>query len=178
MILELCYYANPILRKRALPIKKVTDEIREFANDMIETMDEYKGIGLAANQVGKAIRMFVVRKEKTLPDGKMGVGDAKVYINPVLSEPGEEHDTLLEGCLSFPGIQVEVERPLAITVEALDLEGNKFKEVITGYDARVIMHENDHLNGTFFIDRCSKEEKQRVEEEVRQVKKKYKETYS
>ena len=118
-----------------------------------------------SDQVGKAIRMFVVRKEKTLPDGKMGVGDAKVYINPVLSEPGEEHDTLLEGCLSFPGIQVEVERPLAITVEALDLEGNKFKEVITGYDARVIMHENDHLNGTFFIDRCSKEEKQRVEEE-------------
>lgn len=174
MLLPMHYYGDPVLRKQCAKIKEVTPEIRKLAEDMIETMDAYRGIGLAANQVGKLIRIFVLREEKIAPNGDYMLGDAKVYINPVLTSPSQDTEVMFEGCISFPGMHLEVERPLGITVEAFDINGQTFREEIRGYMSRVIMHENDHINGTLFIDRCSKEERQRVEPILRKIKDKYK----
>lgn len=177
MTLQMRFYADPVLRKQCALIKEITPEIREYAEALLKTMDVHNGIGLASNQVGKLLRIFVVRKEKTLPNGEFALGDPKFYINPKLSNPSEETEVMMEGCLSFPGLHVEVERPLKITVEYMNLEGELLVEEVSGYDARVIMHENDHLNGTLFIDRCSKEERKRIEPLLKQLKKKYKHTY-
>ena len=177
MILRLRFYADPVLRKQASIIKEVTDEIRELVKDMIETMDSYNAIGLAANQVGVLKRIFVTRKEIILPDGTFALGKETVYINPVLSDPSVDQEVMLEGCLSFPKLHVDVSRPIKITVEALDLDGKPFKEVLQGFDARAVMHENDHLNGTFHIDRCSKEDRKNLDPFLRSLKEKYKHTY-
>ncbi len=165
------YYGDPILRKQAAKIKEVTPEIRQLAQDMIETMDAYKGIGLAANQIGKLLRIFVIRIEEMKEDGEFVPGEAKVYINPRLSHPAKETNSFLEGCLSFPGIHIEVNRPNRILVEAMNLEGRVFSEELDGFNARVVMHENDHINGTLYIDRCSKEERKRIEPKLRELKK-------
>ncbi len=173
MKLPITYYGSPILRKKAVPIEAVTDEIRALARDMIETMDVSNGIGLAAPQIGKSIRLFVLRNYVQLPDGTVGFSDPKYYINPKLSNVSQQVVMGEEGCLSIPGIHEEVERPISVTVEALDLDGNPFTEDLRGIDARVVFHEHDHINGVLFIDRLDPEAKQRVEPLLREIKKKF-----
>ena len=174
MILPLCYYGNEILRMRAKPIEKITDEIRQLVLDMIETMDSSQGIGLAAPQVGHSIRLFVLRNYLEAPDDEILLSDPHVYINPKLSNPSLKKASDTEGCLSLPGIRSEVERPLKIKVEAMDLEGNLFVEEVEGYNARVRMHENDHLNGVLFVDRLNLRHKKKVDPLLKQIEAKYK----
>jgi peptide deformylase len=172
MILPLKYYGDSVLRKKCLPIQKITEEIRQFAFDLIETMDKaHNGIGLAASQVGKLIRMFVIREPSIGAQGDLEFGDPVVYINPVLSEPSENEIILLEGCLSFPKFHVNVARPEKIHVEYTDLEGNRHEEEAVGFKARMIMHENDHLNGVLFIDRMDPAERKLVEPILSRLKK-------
>jgi peptide deformylase len=173
MILELCYYNNPVLRKKCKPIDEITDEIRQLAQDMIETMDAANGIGLAAPQIGKSIAMFVMREDKYDEKGNLVLGDPLVFINPKLSKPSNEKNTLTEGCLSLPKLHLEIERPNSIFVEALDLDGNIFKKEVEDFFARVIMHENDHLNGVLFIDRISDEKKEEISSVLKEIKQKY-----
>lgn len=173
MLLKIYYYGHPILRKRCEPVKEITDEIRKLAHDMIETMDKNDGIGLAAPQVGHSIRMFVLRNYVFTEEGHWTLSEPKVYINPKLSKPSEHVISDTEGCLSFPGIRVHVSRPDKIVIEAMDLDGKTFVEELEGYNARVRMHENDHINGVLFIDRIEAHEKKKIDPALKAIKKKY-----
>ncbi len=172
MKLPICLYGNPILRKKGESIKEITDEIRQLAHDMVETMDAAKGIGLAAPQVGRSLRLFVLRRYVDGPDGKWTVSDPIVYINPKILAVSEEVWESEEGCLSIPKIRLNVERPFKIKVESTRLDGSHVIEEIEGMNARVILHENDHINGVLFIDRVPKKLLQLVEPKLREIKKK------
>ena len=136
---------DDILRKKARPVKEITERIKELAQDMIETMYENNGVGLAAPQVGVLRRIFVV-----------DIGDGEgptVFINPELTEQsGEQYG--VEGCLSVPGKQGDVLRPYRIHVKAMDLEGQEFEVEAEEFFARAICHEYDHLEGVLYIDKA------------------------
>lgn len=152
-ILPLAYYGEPVLRKKAERIEEITPEIRLLAQEMIETMDAFDGAGLAAPQVHHAIRLFVMRVPQEPHADPKEVGAVKVFINPKLSSPSEEMAKGVEGCLSIPTLQGDVKRPKEITVEYTDLDGKQITRRVKGWEARVIMHETDHLNGVLYIDR-------------------------
>lgn len=173
MILKIYYYGDPILRKHCEPITEITDEIRKLASDMIETMDKNDGIGLAAPQVGRTLRMFVLRNYIYQEDGHWTLSEPKVYINPKLSSPSDHTISDVEGCLSLPGLRLDVDRPGKVTIEAMDLDGNVFVEGLEGYNARVRMHENDHINGVLFIDRVDVNTRKKIDPILKAIKKKY-----
>ncbi len=173
MLLKIYYYGHPILRKRCEPITEITDEIRKLAKDMIETMDKNNGAGLAAPQVGRSIRLFVLRHYIFTEDGHWTLSEPQVYINPKFSSPSEDLVSDTEACISLPGLRLHVVRPEKITVEALDLDGNTFVEHLDGYNARLRMHENDHINGVLFIDRLDVSTRKKIESELKAIKKKY-----
>lgn len=173
MILDLRYYGDPILRQKAKPVEKITDEIRQLVNDMIETMRHHNGIGLAAPQVGRLVRIFVSPIEYEDEKGELHLGEPRVYINPTLINPSEALVERSEGCLSIPKLYVAVARPLSVEVEAMDLEGKLFRRECYGYLARNMMHENDHLNGVLFIDRVKGKRRTELEPALRQIKQQY-----
>ncbi len=173
MLLKIHYYGDPVLRKHCEPIREITDEIRQLAKDMIETMDKNDGIGLAAPQVGHPIRLFVLRNYVLTEEGHWTLSEPKVYINPKLLNPSEDLVSDTEGCLSFPGLRFHVVRPNKITVEAMDLEGKTFVEELEGYNARVRMHENDHINGVLYIDRIDPNQRKKLDPILKEIKKKY-----
>lgn len=173
MLLKIYYYGHPVLRKHCVPIEEISAEIIKLAQDMVETMDQTNGIGLAAPQVGHPIRMFVCRNYIFGEDGNWTLSEPKVYINPKLSSPGDRLLMDREGCLSFPKMQLDIERPDSITIEALDIHGNVFREEVEGYNARVRMHENDHINGVLFIDRVDANTRKKIAPYLREIKKKY-----
>lgn len=173
MLLKIYYYGHPVLRKHCEPIEEITDEIRKLSYDMIETMDKSDGVGLAAPQVGHSVRLFVLRNYIYHEDGHWTLSEPKAYINPKLSNPSSHLVSETEGCLSFPGLRFHVERPDKITVEAIDLEGKTFVEELEGYNARVRMHENDHINGVLFIDRVDVNVRKQIDPILKELKKKY-----
>jgi peptide deformylase len=173
MQLKIYHYNHPILRKRCEPVLEITDEIRKLVADMIETMDQNDGVGLAAPQVGHSIRLFVIRTYIYDAEHGWSLSEPTVYINPKLSQPGQQLLRDSEGCLSFPGLRLEVVRPDRITVEAMDLEGRTFVEEYEGYNARVRMHENDHINGVLYIDRVDAHTRREIEPHLRSLKKKF-----
>lgn len=139
---------DPILRKKSKEVRKITKKVKVLVQDMIETMYEANGVGLAAPQVGMLKRIFVI-------DIYDETG-AKVFINPeIVSTDGEEVDE--EGCLSLPGRNGLVKRPRKVTVKYLDLDGKENTLEAEGLLARAICHEYDHLNGTLYIDKMIKE---------------------
>jgi len=139
---------SPILRQRAEPVPGVDDAVRRLIDDLFETMYAAKGVGLAANQVGIAQRVAVVDTGGETPD-------PLVLVNPAIVQRGEETETAEEGCLSIPEIFGDVERPVAIVVEATDRTGTPFRLEASGYRARAIQHEIDHLDGVLFLDHLS-----------------------
>ncbi len=174
MNLPLCFYGNPILRKKAEPIVEITDEIRHLAQEMVETMDSNNGIGLAAPQIGHSIRLFVLRRYLHATDDKWILSaDPVVYINPKIVSHSTEIWITDEGCLSIPKIYLPVERPIKIKVESIRLDGTHVIEELEGMNARVILHENDHINGVLFIDRVEKKFLHDVEDKLRALKLKH-----
>jgi peptide deformylase len=183
MILEVVKYGHPTLRQKGARIEKVTLEIKKLAADMFETMHTNHGIGLAAQQVGKALQLavFDVREAKDRPswlelDGK----PAPVYdfmplvlINPEIKPGGEPVDGG-EGCLSFPEIFAEITRPESVDVKALNEKGKPVEFRCGGLLARAIQHEVDHLNGILFIDRMSKKTKEELQPELDELQAKTK----
>lgn len=165
------YYGDPILRQKAKQIVEIDDEVRQAVEDLIDSMQGKPGWGLSAPQIGYSLRIFVT----TVPDARDEIaehfGPLRVFINPVLSEPSRETRTHQEGCFSLPGVYPEVTRPAGITIEAMDLQGNSFKKELWGWQARVIMHENDHLNGVLSVDRASIHERRKLEQKLREIKK-------
>lgn len=174
MKLPLRYFGDSVLRSKAKTIEKITDEIKQLAQDMVETMIEKNGVGLAGPQVGKLLRIFVFRDEWVDDEGKYHLGAPEVVINPTLSNPSQETDEMLEGCLSIPGIHVSVKRPKKIRIRYQNLEGEWIEKDLEGFIARVSMHENDHLNGVLHIDRASPKDRKTLDSELQKLKKKYK----
>ena len=135
---------DPILRKTCREVPEVTDRIRETLKDMLETMRAECGVGIAASQVGIMRRMFVA---EPAPD------EVYYMINPeILEAEGSQEDS--EGCLSVPGYIGIVERPQKIKIKALDFDGNERVYDFEDFHARVMCHENDHLNGILFKDKA------------------------
>ena len=137
---------SPVLRQRAPEVVRVDDEVRQLVDDLFETMHAAKGVGLAAPQVGVSQRVAVV-------DVGEDLGPPLVLINPRIVESSAELETAEEGCLSIPDIFGDVERPLSVVLEALDRDGKQYRVSTTGYRARAIQHEIDHLDGILFLDR-------------------------
>ncbi|MCS7265525.1 MAG: peptide deformylase [Armatimonadetes bacterium] len=134
---------NPILRQKAQPVSKITKSEQNLIDDMVETMEENEGVGLAANQIAVPKRIFVARWE----------GETFAIINPVIDWKGKEMVKGMEGCLSIPGIQAEVNRHLKIRVKGLDRNGKPIVLEPEGWLARIFQHEIDHLDGILIIDR-------------------------
>ena len=173
MKLPLVYYGDSILRKKTKPIEKITDEIRQLVKDMEETAHVEDGVGLAAPQVGHSLSLFITLIPKVVNDKVVEPGKLRVFINPKILSFSEETWICQEGCLSIPEFWDEVERPLSVKIQAMDLEGKLFEEEFTEFDAHVIMHENDHLNGVLFIDRLPQKRKKEIDGILRNIKKKY-----
>ncbi|MDP1880686.1 MAG: peptide deformylase [Parachlamydiaceae bacterium] len=161
-LLPLAYYGETILRMKADPINEITHDIKKLIDEMIETMDACDGIGLAAPQIHHSIRLFVIRKPIEKDQKPFENGEVKVFINPQLSLPSIETWMASEGCLSIPTIRAVVERPKEITVEYMTIEGKIITERVSGWEARVIMHEYDHIEGILFIDRLNPEEQAKL----------------
>lgn len=147
---DVIIYGHPTLRRRAVEVKEFDDGLREFAREMFATMEDYEGIGLAANQVDRAIRLIVVG----VPDDERESIHYMAAVNPVIKESSGSFD-FEEGCLSIPDIRETVTRPDSITLEYDTLEGEHKTLKATGMLARVLQHEIDHINGILFIDHLS-----------------------
>lgn len=173
MSLELVYYNDPVLRKRAEPVKRVTAEVVALAKGMVEVMQRSNGLGLAAPQVGHSLRIFVMALEREEEDGTLVLGEPRTFINPELSHLSEVTVEATEGCLSIPGLRAPVVRPLSLVVEALDLQGERFRLEATGYVARCVLHETDHLNGVLFIDYLKGKRRAALEPTLMQIDQRY-----
>jgi len=146
---------DPILHRKAKTVSRFDAELQTLIGDMIETMREAPGVGLAAPQVGVSERVIVVEYTE---DEEEEHARKKLYvmINPEIKETSEETETAIEGCLSVPGWQGEVERFLAVTVKGQNRQGKPMKVKAKGWLARIFQHEIDHVNGIVFTDRATK----------------------
>jgi peptide deformylase len=146
VIRTILHYPDPRLREKGRKVEAVTDEVKKLVDDMAETMYAAPGVGLAATQIGEAVQLFVV---DTAEDGEPS--DFRVFINPEILER-EGDITWNEGCLSFPGVNEEIERAAKVRVRAMDREGKSFELEAEGLLAVAIQHEYDHLQGVLMID--------------------------
>ena len=149
---EVLQFPDPRLKKKSEPVGEITDEIRALAQDMIEVMYDEPGIGLAAPQVGEAVRMIVMDTEWTEEGAER---DPLVMINPEIVER-DGKAVSHEGCLSVPDFTADVERAERVRVRGTDLDGNPIEEEAEGLRAFCFQHEIDHLDGVLFIDRISR----------------------
>ena len=176
MILEIVKYGNPVLRQKGAKIESITPEIKKLIADMFETMEANHGVGLAAQQIGRALQLTVIdvrgaQKERpsTLElDGKPAdISEIMplVLINPLVT-PVNDKAKGSEGCLSFPEIFGEINRPESVDVTALNEKGKPISFRCGGLLARAVQHETDHLNGILFIDRMDKKVKEEIQPEL------------
>jgi peptide deformylase len=148
-VLEIRIYGDPVLRKTGEAVRTFDKELRRFADEMIATMREKDGVGLAATQVGRSLQLAVI-------DITRGENDPLVLINPVITFSSRELIEEEEGCLSIPTIRLQVKRHAIVSVKAHDIDGKEYTiEQSAGLMARALQHEIDHLNGIFFIDHVS-----------------------
>ncbi len=166
--MEVVYYPDPVLRRGGKPIPAIDEQLRATASEMLEVMYRYRGVGLAAPQVGLELDLMVLN-----PSGdKKDKDEEMVLVNPkIVERKGSEFGE--EGCLSFPGIYADVERNLEITVEYQDLEGETKKIHFDDFLARIIQHELDHLTGVLFVDRVSSVEKLRIRGKLQELEQKF-----
>ncbi len=160
--LEILEFPDPRLRTVAKPVEKVDDELRKLIDDMIETMYDASGIGLAATQVNVHKRLLVMdlSEERNEP---------KVYINPQITPLTDELAPYEEGCLSVPGFYEKVERPSRVRINALDRNGEPFEIETDGLLATCIQHEIDHLDGKLFVDYVSRLKRDRIKKKLQKV---------
>jgi peptide deformylase len=154
-MLRVCKIGEEVLRQKATPIESVTDEIKQLAKEMLETMKEENGVGLAAPQVGKSIRMFVVNADDDVD---------RTFINPQIVKMSSDLVDYEEGCLSIPSFYENIKRPSQVTIQFTNENGEKQVLDADGLLARVIQHENDHLDGILYVDHGDAEFKKNVEE--------------
>lgn len=155
MIYPIVAYGDPVLRQRGADIEKGSMDVKQLAEDMFETMYAASGVGLAAPQIGKSLRMFVVDGEEMEIEDEDMSGFKKVFINPTISEEDGDEWAFEEGCLSIPHIREDVYRPEQITIHYFDELWQEHTETFEGVKARVIQHEYDHIEGILFTDHLS-----------------------
>ncbi len=155
---EIRVIGDPVLRERAAEVTVFDRGLRKLAKRMVRVMHDAPGIGLAAPQVGVLQRLLVYEVEDT----------AHALVNPILDEFSEETEESDEGCLSIPGVTVPVSRSLSVRVRANDVDGEEIEFVAEGLEARVIQHENDHLDGLLIIDRTSRAARAAAMRELRE----------
>lgn len=148
-MLRIVKYPHPALRHKSKPLRRVDGELKKIIREMFDLMYEEKGVGLAANQVDLPYRMFVLNLE-----GDPAKGEEHVFLNPVISRRQGTVEAE-EGCLSFPEIFAPVKRSEKIVVSAYNLDGEELNCDLSGFFARAVQHEYDHLDGILFIDRLS-----------------------
>ncbi len=158
MALEVKTFGDPVLKTRAGKVKEFDDALLRLTEDMLVTMHEREGVGLAANQVGRLRRVLVAAIEE----------DEYVIVNPVIEASSDETEVLAEGCLSIPGIHVEVERPVVVTVSGQDASGGDLRLEAEGLLARVFQHEVDHLDGVLILDRTDRDSRKAALREWRE----------
>lgn len=158
MTLEVRTFGDPVLKSRAAPVDKFDETLERLAEDMLETMREHEGVGLAANQVGRLKRVLVAAFEE----------EEYVFVNPEINEWGDAIVKEMEGCLSIPEIQVEVERIDRITLSGQDISGAPVRIEAEGLLARILQHELDHLNGILILDRTDRESRKAAMRELRE----------
>jgi peptide deformylase len=154
---QIISYPHPTLRHKSKAVRHVDSELQEIVQQMFTLMYDAKGVGLAANQVDLPLRLFIVNSE-----GDPEEGEELVFINPVLSQQEGQAESD-EGCLSIPGVSAAVTRPSQVYVEAYNLRGQPFRSTLSDMMARVVQHENDHLDGVLFTDRVATEDKLELE---------------
>lgn len=179
MILEIVQYGHPALRAKGRRIEKIDDDLRELASDMLETMYDADGVGLAAQQIGRPIQMCVIDvaavkdRASTLRINGQPVEVPEhmplVLINPEVETFGKSRSGV-EGCLSFPGIRGDIVRPYSVRVKATDHEGNTVEFEADGLLARAVQHEHDHLHGILFIDRMESDQRKSLETEIENLR--------
>ena len=168
MVLPIYIYGQPVLRKQAEDITPDYPDLQQLIADMWETLAASEGIGLAAPQIGRSIRLVVIDLDPLTEDLPEYKDFRQVYINPHIIEYDEtETDTSEEGCLSLPAIHEKVTRPTRIHVEWDDEDFKHHEEWIDGYLARVMQHEFDHLDGKMFVDHVSPLRKQLIKSKLR-----------
>ncbi len=173
MKLPLAYYGDPVLRKKTHLVNEIDQTIHELVKNMTETMEAHEGCGLAAPQVHHSLSLFIICIPRYIDEKTVLPGELRVFINPKIVSYSPEVWPCQEGCLSIPGLRETIVRPLKVTIQATNLEGKTFVEEFMGFDAHVIMHENDHINGVLYIDRLPSRRKKEIENQLREIKKKY-----
>ena len=164
-ILPILKYPNSRLREKAKTVEVFDERIKDIVSNMVDTMMDAKGIGLAATQVDIHLRIVVI-------DISEDYSSPIIFINPEMKITDETPKSYTEGCLSIPGIQEPVERPTEVLVNAFDQEGNSFEQKYTGLMATCIQHEIDHLNGKLFIDYLSPLKRQLIRKQIKKNKSK------
>ena len=154
-------YGDPVLRAKALPVEVFDDELRREVARMGRLMEDSIGIGLAATQIGQLRRLLVYRVEHDSP--------IVALVNPVLEWSSREEEIAEEGCLSLPGVGVDVERPVHVRVRARDEHGEEQVIEASGLEARVIQHEMDHLDGVLILDRTSRDQRKAAVRTLREL---------
>jgi peptide deformylase len=161
MIYKICTYGDPVLREKCVRVTEVGEDVKRLVDDMLETMHAENGLGLAAQQVGRRESVCIVEipedMDKDADGNRMNpaVESPMVILNPRITEFSGEKDVREEGCLSFPGIYGNVERPTRIVLEYMDVQGRPRRLELQGMVARAVQHETDHLNGVLFVDKMS-----------------------
>jgi peptide deformylase len=156
--LDIRKFGDPVLKTRASPVESFDESLVRLTQDMLATMRDNEGVGLAATQVGRLKRVFVAAIED----------DEYVIVNPVLTDRSETTETATEGCLSIPGIQVDVERPTAVTISGQDVSGRPLQIEASDLLARVLQHEVDHLDGVLILDRTDRQSRKAAMREWRE----------
>lgn len=158
MALDVRMFGDPVLKTRAAPVETFDEALAHLAEEMLITMREHEGVGLAANQVGRLKRILVAATEEV----------EYVIVNPLVEEVAETTEKGVEGCLSIPNIQVEVERPTSVTLSGQDATGAPLRIEASGLLARILQHEIDHLNGVLILDRTDRESRKAAMREMRE----------
>ncbi|MEX0720927.1 MAG: peptide deformylase [Balneolaceae bacterium] len=153
-ILPIVTYNDPILRKKTEAVKENTPELQTLIDNMLETMYNADGVGLAAPQVGKSLKLFVMDTDAMIEEDEVPYG-SMVFINPIILEKKGDKISMEEGCLSIPEVNDKVFRPETIVIEYSDRDFNKQRLEAGGWTSRVIQHEYDHLEGVLFLDHLS-----------------------
>lgn len=174
-IRKLCYLGDPILRRECRKVEAITPEIKQIAEDLLDTVEVHNGAGLAAPQIGYDYQIFVCALSDEIDEkGYPFDVPPKIFINPVITIKNKKKKIFQEGCLSIPGVYERVPRASVIDVEAMDINGKMFKEEnLTNWRSANIQHETDHVHGILYIDHLSKEQMESIEGHLAAVQMKF-----
>ncbi len=179
MIYPLCYFGNSVLREKAAPITNFDAELEKLGKDMISTMREEEGIGLAGPQIGKSLRIFTMEVPVDMDEDEngqplnAGLESPLVVVNPEIEVVGDVEEEMEEGCLSIPEVRGKVIRPFAIKLRYQNVKGESKELELQGLAARCVQHETDHLNGVLFIDYLSSVKKMSIKGKLKRIKQNY-----